>query len=71
MVNNTSFSKEENIVFRPIKHRFLKPHLVQQRYNIGIAVIKYFGNYFSGGGIFHQVLICCNISNIEKAVANK
>ena len=22
----TSFCKEENIVFRPIKHRFLKPH---------------------------------------------
>ena len=52
VVNNTSLSKEENIVFRPIKHRFLKPHLVQQRYNIDIAVVKYFGNYFSGERYF-------------------
>ena len=43
---NTSFCKEENIVFRPIKHRFLKPYdtKIQHRYS-GCQVFR---QLFSG-----------------------
>ena len=90
---NTSLFKEENVILRPIKRRFLKSHIakimqaesrtnlfdyaeaqlifVRQRYNIGIAVVKYFGIFFrASGGIFYLVKICWNISNIEKVRAN-
>ena len=71
---NASFCGAESVILRPIKRRFLKPHIakimqaesrtnlfdyaeaqlifVRQRYNIGIAVVKYFGIFFGRRGNF-------------------